>query len=102
MSIDVNTGQPTAPAPLSHVPGLEDPHGQAALLLVESLIHGLKERSVLTVAEAVDIIETAADVQYDLADAADGSGSTLRHAASLLTAMAASLRSDVKSDDERG
>lgn len=100
MSTDFHDGQSAARSSLSHIPGAQDAYGQAALLLVESLIHGLKERSVLTLAEAVDIIETAADVQYDLADAADGAGSGLRHAASLLTAMATSLRSDMKAGDE--
>lgn len=99
MSNESKHGESAAkPLVLSHVPGVQDSYGQAALLLVESLIHGLKERGALTVAEAVDVIETAADVQYDLADAADGAGSGLRHAASLLTAMATSLRGDMKAD----
>ncbi|WP_375429652.1 hypothetical protein [uncultured Sphingomonas sp.] len=101
MSIDFNDGELVAHPVLSHVPGARDPYGQAALLLIESLIHGLKERGVLTIAEAVDVIETAADVQYELADAADGAGSGLRHAASLLTAMALSLQGDMKADEER-
>ncbi len=96
MTIEIDAGRTAAHPTLSHVPDVKDPYGQAALLLVESLIHGLKERGVLTIMEAVDIVETAADVQYELADAADGAGSGLRHAAALLTAMAESLRGDMK------
>lgn len=35
----------------------------AALLLVESLIHGLIARSILSIQEAIDIVEIAADVE---------------------------------------
>ncbi|WP_375428919.1 hypothetical protein [uncultured Sphingomonas sp.] len=101
MTVEIDAGGTAAHPTLSHIPDIQDPYGQAALLLAESLIHGLKERGVLTVADAVDIIETSADVQYDLADAADGAGSGLRQAASLLTAMAVSLRNDVRSARDR-
>lgn len=43
-----------------------DGHGRAALLLIESLIHGLIAKSVLTTAEAIEIIEIAADVEGEL------------------------------------
>lgn len=39
-----------------------DAHGQAALLLVESLVHGLIARSVISVTEAVEIVDVAAEV----------------------------------------
>ena len=38
----------------------------AAMLLVESLIHGLIARSLLTVQEAIDIIDIAADAEHQL------------------------------------
>lgn len=72
-----------------------DAHGQAAFLLVESLIHGLRERAVLTVAEAVDIVDTAADVQFDMAAQADGAGPAMHRSAMLLTVVANSLRKDL-------
>ncbi|WP_375402249.1 hypothetical protein [uncultured Sphingomonas sp.] len=101
MTIDLYEGGLAVHPALSHVPGVVEPCGQAALLLIESLIHGLKERGILTIGEAVDVIETAADVQYELADAADGAGSGLRHVASLLTAMASSLQGDLKPGEDR-
>ena len=44
-----------------------DAHGQAAMLLVESLIQGLIARSVITVADAVELVDTAAEVTEALA-----------------------------------
>ena len=101
MSINLISGGSASHLPRSHLPDARDSYGQAALLLVESLIHGLKERGVLSIAEAIDVIDTAADIQYELVDMADGAGSGLRHGAALLTVMATSLRGDAESERER-
>lgn len=71
-----------------------DPHGQAALLLVESLIHGLCENSTLSLDQAVEITERAVDVQSEQAEAADGMGAPLWRSHALLSAILASLRID--------
>ena len=71
-----------------------DAHGHAALLLVESLMHGLCENRTLTSAEAIEITERAVEVQGEQAEAADGAGAPLWQAHALLSAIAASLRSD--------
>ena len=73
-----------------------DPHGRAALLLVESLIHGLCENAMLSVGQAVEITERAIDVQSDQAEAADGAGAPLWRSHALLSSIAASLRIDVE------
>lgn len=44
-----------------------DPHGQAALLLVESLIHVLVEKGALTREEALDVVQTSTEVKTDIA-----------------------------------
>ena len=54
---------------ISPEPSGPDPHGQAALLLVESLIHSLVETGSLSVEDAVSTIEVARDAQLDLAEA---------------------------------
>ncbi len=72
-----------------------DPHGHAALLLVESLIHGLCETATLTTGQAVEIADRAIDVQRDQAEAADGAGAPLWRSHTLLIDIAASLRIDV-------
>lgn len=46
----------------------QDAYGQVALLLVESLIHGLLARSVISVDDAVDIVGDAVDVTREVAD----------------------------------
>ena len=70
-------------------------HGRAALLLVESLIHGLANRSVISVAEAIEIIEVAAEVEYELARAAGAEEAEI-DGKSLLTPMSKSLWHDLR------
>ncbi len=60
------TENPNAAATSRSVNG--DAHGQAALLLVESLLHGLIAHSALTVKQAIEIVEIAADVKQDYLD----------------------------------
>jgi hypothetical protein len=69
-------------------------HGRAALLLVESLIHGLCEKEVLTAGEAVEIAERALEVQFDQAEAADGAGAPMWRSHDVLSGITASLRID--------
>lgn len=71
-----------------------DGHGRAALLLVESLIHGLCEDATLSAGRAVEIAERAIEVEFDQAEAADGAGAPLWRSHALLSAIAASLRVD--------
>jgi hypothetical protein len=75
-----------------------DPHGHAALLLVESLIHGLCEKKTLSAEEAVEIVERAANVQSDQAEAADGAGEPLWRSHAILLSIAASLQIDAGSE----
>lgn len=73
-----------------------DARGQAALILVESLIHGLIARSVLTTEASLEIVTSAVDVQADYADeAVDGLALEMRHSQVLLSAIADSLRIDI-------
>ena len=72
---------------------MKDAQGAAALLLVESLIHGLIARSVLSVQDAVDIIDIAANIERELD--VTGLGPPFGDFQSLLTPMASSLRVDL-------
>ena len=47
-------------------------HGRAALLLIESLIHSLVDKGVITRGEAIDVIDIASDVEAELIGAAEG------------------------------
>jgi hypothetical protein len=72
-----------------------DPFGQAALLLVESLIHGLIARSALTAEEAVEIITVAIDVKTDVAAEFGDSPATMLKSLELLKAISMSLMQDL-------
>lgn len=82
------------PTMRSDIPLLADAHGQAALLLVESLIHGLCENETLNARQAVDIAERAVEVQLDEAEAAESGAAHMWRSHQLLTAITASLRVD--------
>lgn len=78
------------------VQALPDAHGHAALLLIESLIHGLCENATLSVHAALDIVERAVDVQFDQAEAADDAEGPMWRSHALLLNIAASLGTDAK------
>ena len=86
-----NDNEGLCPAVRSEAP---DAHGQAAMLLVESLIHNLIERSVLNVAQAIEIVSIAVDVKTGIAaDLGDDDDSRDRSLA-LLSSIRGSLRTD--------
>ena len=81
------------------VPGLApvrepDAHGQAAMLLVESLIHGLIARSVISAEEAIEIVGTAAEVKAEVAADLGDSPETMRGSLALLEAISRSLKGE--------
>jgi hypothetical protein len=81
------------PAPPGSAP---EPHGEAALLLVESLIHGLLARSSLSLPDALDIVQTAIDVQIEISDHRGGDPIILPTSVRLLSAIAQSLGLDAE------
>ncbi|TPG39745.1 hypothetical protein EAH79_13685 [Sphingomonas koreensis] len=87
-----------APEMRGMTPSIPDPHGQAALLLVESLIHGLLERAIISIGDAIDIVETAVSVQVDIAEAADGAGAPMWQSHARLNAILTSLEKDDDAD----
>ncbi len=76
-------------------PAAVDAHGQAALLLVESLIHGLIAREAITVADAVEIVDVAAEVKADVGHDRGECADHQRHSLDLLVAISSSLRRDL-------
>lgn len=75
-----------------------DPYGRAAILVVESLIHGLVARSIIRVAEAVEILDIAAEVEGDVSAEQGVPSATTRKAVALIDAMSSSLRMELPSD----
>ena len=72
--------------------------GHAALSLVESLIHGLVAKSVLTLGEAVSIVEVARDAQSAIAEDAGSDHEDMQLAVNSLSAIADSLAIDLETD----
>ncbi len=77
-----------------HRSGIAGPHYQSALLLVESLIHALIAKSILTLPEAIEIVEMAEDVELEMARTANGSFPP-QSIISLLAPIAKSLRTNL-------
>ena len=71
-----------------------DAHGQAALLLTESLLHMLVENGRLTNAQAVDVVHTAAVVKIEVAEAAGESRGRMLESLALLARMEDSFQAD--------
>jgi hypothetical protein len=76
-----------------------DAYGRAALLLVESLIHGLTARAVLSVGEAVAVMEIALDAQIAIAEDAAQATPSMRRTTVLLSTLVDSLKIDLPDDD---
>ncbi len=82
-------------------PGIVEPdaHGQAALLLTESLIHMLVERGAITNTQAVEVVQTAAEVKVEVATSAGESAKRIKESLALLERMQSSLESDQPSPE---
>ncbi len=71
-----------------------DAHGQAALLLAESILHMLVDAAVLTNAEAVNVVTAASEVKREVATAAGESNGRMEESLGLLNRMSASFKTD--------
>ncbi len=72
-----------------------DAHGQAAILLLESLIHGLVDRNVLSTADAVEIVGVAAEVKTEVAEEMGDTPTSMDRSLSILRLISVSLKSDL-------
>ena len=68
-----------------------DPHGHAALFLVESLIHSLVDNETINLAEAQNILEIAIDATYEIAGELSPQPASMLQAVSLLMNIRHSL-----------
>jgi hypothetical protein len=72
-----------------------DAHGQAALMLVESLLHTLVETGALSLDRAVSAVATAREIKAEVATAAGESRGRMQASLDLLNDIADSLEKDV-------
>lgn len=84
-----------APVPARR-PATPDAHGQAALLLVESLIHTLAARSIVPLADAIETVTVAIDARIDIVVDRGDADDTADRAVSLLAAIRSSLAIDAR------
>lgn len=68
-----------------------DAHGQAALLLVESLLHGLIARKLIAISDAVEIVTVASEVTQESTQDHSADPETLARSLVLLEAIGTSL-----------
>lgn len=68
-----------------------DPHGRAALVLVDSLIHALVEEGTLTGEQAIEVVHDAATVQAET-DYREQDAERLHDSLAMLEQIAASLQ----------
>jgi hypothetical protein len=76
--------------------GEPDAHGQAALLLAESILHALVEKAMLTGAEALAVVQTAMEIKLEVATIAGESTGRMEESLALLSTIAMSFQTDVR------
>lgn len=76
-------------------PGDEAIFGRTAIILVETILHGLVARSVLTIPDAVELVRAASDVHRELAAEEGDDPERSKRIEVLLDQIASSLESDL-------
>lgn len=71
-----------------------DAHGQAALLLAESILHSLVESKTLTSKQVVAAVRSASEVKIEVATAAGESRELILRSLALLEGIALSFEAD--------
>lgn len=74
-----------------------DAHGQAALILAESILHMLIETNTFTRSEALQTVRTAAEVKVDVAAEIGESTGRMEQSLALIASIAQSLETDLMS-----
>ncbi|QNE05949.1 hypothetical protein [Croceicoccus marinus] len=80
-------------------PAEGDANGQAAVLLVESLIHALVARAIITAADAVEVIEVAFDVIEEMSAEEGDRTPAMDRSLAVLSAIHKSLKIDTDSSE---
>lgn len=88
-----DTDPPVAVLPIGSIEE-PDAHGQAALLLAESMLHALVDSQALSNHEAVEVVRTASEVKVETATAAGESSKRMNESLELLARMRASFQTD--------
>jgi hypothetical protein len=76
-------------------PAAPDSNGHAAMLLVESLIHSLVAASVISLAQAINVVDIAADVNAEIIASQDDDAESFQQSLRILEQLESSLNRDV-------
>ena len=89
-------GATTPSNDIGSIPAVPEPdaHGQAALLLAESTLHALVENATLTVADAADVVRSAAEVKLEIVAFTGESEGRMQASLDLLNAIGVSFSAD--------
>ncbi|TPG12424.1 hypothetical protein [Sphingomonas oligophenolica] len=72
-----------------------DAHGQAALMLAESILHALIETRTFTLEQALSVVATAQEIKVEFAQLAGESQRRMRASLDLLSMIAGSLQHEL-------
>lgn len=72
-----------------------DAYGKAALMLAECTLHTLIEVGAITVRDAIDVVETAAELNQELLEVSPETRATREKTLALLKAVSISLKTDL-------
>lgn len=73
-----------------------DAHGQAALLIVESILHGLREKGLLDIDDVLNITQTAAEVKEQVVEDRQEPATIGKQSIELIRKIERSLKADCK------
>lgn len=81
--------------------GEPDAHGQAALILAESILHALVETRTITTKQALDVVHSAEEIKTEVAALAGESETRMQESLELLKRIGLSLERDMIDDVHR-
>ena len=73
-----------------------DAHGQAAIMLVESMLHALIEARAISTQSALDIVRTAQEAKVEIGKELRERSGNIRRSLQILDDIAESLETDIK------
>ncbi|MDQ2892805.1 MAG: hypothetical protein M3R64_06925 [Pseudomonadota bacterium] len=81
--------------PIPAAPLEPDAHGQAALMLAESILHALMEGGTFTVAQALSVVATAQEIKREFAQLEGESKGRMQASLDILNTIAGSLEKEL-------
>lgn len=89
-SANENSMGPSAPS------SEPDAHGQAALILAESILHALVEKATFTEQEGVAVVQSACEIKTEVATQSGESDRRIQESLELLKRIAISFEADLR------